>query len=371
MEKFKEFISVFMSAISNCQLYSINHVFMDELTQRAYIILAEFLNKTDKLEMMIIDSDLIINRNPARKTGFQGKNLIKRLRRKGVSRISFSRGITPQELKKLIGDLSSPHKGIKPSPHIEVGVVKVNLGGPVIDKGSGFEQNLPHFTSEQLEKIREEFDKISPFKRLHVAGFEEIVLQFVMMLKKEVNILKLLKPVQSHNKLDYNHATNVSILTMFQAQTLGIKEEFHRDIGLAALLHDVGKLLIPEEIPEGKDSPEEKEAEAIKLHPLYGAQYLAKTDGLTHLAPIVAFEHHLRYDGQGYPELKAKDIRQHICSQMTAISDSFDSLRSSTSYKRALDIKEALIKMKTEDEGLFNPFLINNFLRSIHLALSA
>jgi response regulator RpfG family c-di-GMP phosphodiesterase len=55
---------------------------------------------------------------------------------------------------------------------------------------------------------------------------------------------------------------------------------------------------------------------------------------------------------------------------MTAISDAFDTLRSSLPGKRALHIKDALIKMKTEDEGLFNPFLIDNFIRSMHLALS-
>lgn len=370
MKRFKEFISAFMSAVSNCQLYSKNHFFIDELTEKAFRILAEFLNNADYLEIMIIENDIIINKNPDRTTGFQGKNLIKRLRKKGISRIVFLKGITPKELKMLVAYISGSGSEMKSSPHVEIGVVGVNLGGFNIDGGAAVSTNLSQFTPRQLEKIREEFDRISPFKRLHIAGFEEIVDQFVIMLKKQINILTLLKPAQSHDKLDYNHATNVAILTLFQAQTLGIKEEFHRDIGLAALLHDVGKLLIPEEIPEKASALKGKDDVAIKLHPLCGAKYLARIDGLTHLAPIVAFEHHLRYDGRGYPEMKAGHMRQHICSQMTAISDSFDSLRNSKTFKGGLDIKEALMKMKTEDEGLFNPFLINNFLRSIHLALS-
>lgn len=107
----------------------------------------------------------------------------------------------------------------------------------------------------------------------------------------------------------------------------------------------------------------------MELHPLYGAQYLAKINGLTRLAPIAAFEHHLRYDGRGYPKLKS-NIKQHICSQMIAISDAFDILRITTPHQTALDLKEVLVTMKTKDEGLFNPFLIDNFIRSIHLALS-
>jgi HD-GYP domain-containing protein (c-di-GMP phosphodiesterase class II) len=370
MEQLKGFISLFMSAISNCMLYSSNHVVTDELIENAFSKLGFVLKGTDHIEMMIIENDLIINRNPATEIGLQGKNLIKRLKRKGISHIEFSKGITLQELKKIIADISNIEKELKSTPHVKIGIVDLHFGGITIDGDSSTEKSLSSFTTEHLKKIEEEFKSISPFKELHVAGFEEIVFQFVLMLKKKNNILKLLKPVQAYNGLDYNHATNVAVLTLFQAQALGIKEELHRDIGLAALLHDVGKLFIAKEMQKKESSLGVKESEAMKLHPFYGAQYLAKIKDLTYLAPIVAFQHHLRYDGRGYPQLKTINMKQHICSQMTAISDSFDNLRITTAYRRALDVKDALVTMKTKDEGLFNPFLMDNFIRSLHLALS-
>jgi HD-GYP domain-containing protein (c-di-GMP phosphodiesterase class II) len=370
MRDLKAFISVFMSAVSNCMLYSKHHAFINELTEKALSILGELFKESDHFEMIIIENDLIINKNPARGIGLQGKNLIKRLKKKGITHIDLSHGITLQELKKLIADISSIENKVTSTPHITIGAVAVNIGGFEFNRDSGVEKSLSYISSEQLKKIQEEFRSISPFKRLHVAGFEEIIVQFVLMLKKEMNILKLLRPVQSSNTLDYNHASNVAVLTLFQAQALGIKEELHRDIGLAALLHDVGKLFIPKEMLKNDISAGGEENTAIKLHPFYGAQYLAKLDDLTPLAPIVAFEHHLRYDGRGYPQLKTNTIKQHICSQMTAIADAFDHLRSSTTSRRALDVKDALISMKTRDEGLFNPFLVDNFIRSIHLAFS-
>lgn len=369
MKRLKEFISVFMSAISNCALYSKDHVFIIELTEKAFSILNEFLKGSDHFEIMIIENDLIINNSPARETGIHGKNLLKRLKRKGITHIEFLRGITLQELKKFIVDISVGGKEAQSSPHIKIGVVDVHIDRFSLDRDLLSEQSLSSFISEQIMKIENEFARISPFKKLHVVGFEEIVVQFIMKLK-EIDILKLLSPIKSYGTSDYIHATNVAVLTLFQAQTLGIKEELHQDIGLAALFHDVGKLLIPREIIEKESSFEVKENDVMKLHPVYGAQYLAKIDGLTHLAPIVAFEHHLRYDGRGYPKLKGGNIKQHICSQMIAISDSFDNLTVKTSYRKTLDIKDALVAMKTKDEGLFNPFLIDNFIRSIHLALS-
>jgi HD-GYP domain-containing protein (c-di-GMP phosphodiesterase class II) len=370
MEHVKGFLSVFTSAVSHCMLYSKHHACVHELTEKAFSIMGNIFKETDNFEMMIIENDLIINNNPARGIGLQGKNLIKRLKRKGITHIDFSQGITLQELRNLVATISSMEKEIKSTPHIKIGSVNVQISGFAIDRDSSAAKSLSYFTSEQLKKIQEEFSSISPFKKLHIAGFEEIVVQFVLKLKKEINILKLLRPVQSNNVLDYNHATNVAVLTLFQAQTLGIKEEFHRDIGLAALLHDIGKLFVPKEMLKKDFSLGGKESAAMKLHPIYGAQYLSKLDNFTPLAPIVAFEHHLRYDGRGYPQLKTNTIKQHICSQMTAIADAFDHLRSITTSRRVLDIKDALISMKTKDEGLFNPFLVDNFIRSIHLALS-
>jgi len=370
MESIKGFISIFMSAVSNSQLYSREHTFIEELTEKAFAILTEFLKGSDNFEMMIIENDLVINKSSAREIGVQGANLMKRLKRKGITHIVFLKGISLSELKQLIAAISSTEQEIKSSPHMKIGVVDVHIGTFKIDRGPGIEKTLSHFTPEQIEKVKKEYNRISPFKKLHIAGFEEIVVQFVMSLKKEMNILKLLRPVESYTGNDYIHATNVAALTIFQARTIGMKEDFIHDIGIAALLHDVGKLFVPGELLKKESSLRAKESEAMKLHPLYGAQYLAKIDGLTHLAPIVAFEHHLRYDGLGYPELKLNKTKQHICSQMTAISDAFDTLRSTLPNKKALHIKDALIKMKTEDEGLFNPFLIDNFIRSMHLALS-
>jgi HD-GYP domain-containing protein (c-di-GMP phosphodiesterase class II) len=160
------------------------------------------------------------------------------------------------------------------------------------------------------------------------------------------------------------------VLTIFQAQALGIPEELQHEIGIAALFHDIGNILVPREILEKEASPGARERKIMELHPLYGAQYLATLDGITRLAPIVAFEHHLRYDGQGYPKPRVSAIKQHLCSQITAIADSFDNLRKTASSKKALNIKDMLVTMKTGDPGLFNPFLVDNFIRSIHLSLS-
>jgi len=264
METIKGFISVFMSAVSNSQLYSREHTFIEELAEKAFAILTEFLKGSDNFELMIIENDLVINKSSAREIGAQGVNLIKRLKRKGITHVVFLKGISLSELKQLIVAIASTEQEIKSSPHIKIGVVDVHIGTYKIDRDPGIEKTLSHFTPEQIEKVKKEYNMISPFKKLHIAGFEEIVVQFVMSLKKEMNILKLLRPVESYGGNDYIHATNVASLTIFQARTIGIKDEFLHDIGIAALLHDVGKLFVPGELLKKEASLREKEGEAPK-----------------------------------------------------------------------------------------------------------
>ena len=155
-------------------------------------------------------------------------------------------------------------------------------------------------------------------------------------------------------------------------KTLGIKESlFLRDIGMAGLLHDVGKLFISEEILDKKGALEEKDWDAIKLHPFYGARFLSAVKGIPRIVPVVAFEHHLKYNGQGYPELHLSREKQHIGSQVVAISDCFDALRSTRPYRKGLEIKEIISIMEKDSERGFNPFLLENFMRRMDKELYA
>lgn len=361
MQAVKGFISTFVIAISNCSLYSKEHTSVDEFAARAFSILNEFLG--ERLEIMIIQNDLIINNAPLRNPGINGANLVKRLKRKGISRVDFLKGVTVSEMKQFIIDVAETEKKLNVYPHIKAGVVDVRISGLKVDDVDFDISSLTQFTSEQIEKVKDIYHDISPFKRLRTEGLEEIIINFIKTFRREAKILRLLSPVKSYSEYTYTHATNVAVLSMFQADFLGIDEGLLHDIGVAALLHDVGKLFISKEILEKKGALDDKEFEEITRHPSNGAAYLTKVENITLLAPVVAFEHHRKYDGTGYPKFSLNGKKQHICSQIVAISDFFDALRSWRPYRRAWDVKEILALMKNNSGKDFNPFLVDNFIR--------
>lgn len=91
---------------------------------------------------------------------------------------------------------------------------------------------------------------------------------------------------------------------------------------------------------------------------------------LTPLAPIMAFEHHRKYDGTGYPEIRINGNRQHIFSQIIAIADCFDALRSKRPYRGSVEIEEIIVLLRKGAGKDFNPFLLDNFFSSLKTALN-
>ncbi len=348
-----------MIAVSNCTLYTKEHEAFDDMAKQALVTLQ--INMDEKFEIMILDNELVVNKVPFRDSGLHGNNLIKRLKKKKTSSIEFFKDITLSEMKQFIIDLSQAGRELKSYPHIRIGSVTLYSSGAADSLQTG---SLLH--DEQSETIKDVFHSASPFKALKVVALEEVVLNFIASFKKGASVLKHLSPVKSYNEYTYTHATNVAILSLFQAESLGIKDELLYDIGIAALLHDSGKLFISGEILDKKSRLDEREFAEIQKHPLYGAKYLAKINNLTRLAPIVAYEHHMKYDGTGYPEAYEDGKSQHICSQIVAISDFFDALRSRRSYRESVNTEKIVGMMKKSSDTDFNPFLLDNFIRLLY-----
>lgn len=368
MELIKKFISTINTAVSNCSLYSEEHEHMDESADRVLSVINEIAG--EKLEVMIIGNDLIVNRLPIGDAGTHGGNFIKRLKRKGVTRVEFLKGVTGPEIRTFIADISDSGNQIKTYPHIRTGVTGVRISGG--DADVDFEiDGLADLHAEQSDKIKDLYSEISHFRRLESGGLEDVVVNFILTFRKEANILKLLSPVKSYSEYTYTHATNVSVLSMFQAEMLGIKGKLLHDVGIAALLHDVGKLFVPNEILNKKGALDDSEFRHMTRHTILGAKYLLQVQGITGLAPIVAYEHHLKYDGSGYPGATGNGRKQHICSQIVAISDFFDALRSWRPYRKSWDVKEIIAIMQKNSGKDFNTFLLDNFVTILHKALSA
>jgi putative nucleotidyltransferase with HDIG domain len=157
---------------------------------------------------------------------------------------------------------------------------------------------------------------------------------------------------------------NVSILTMGQARALGIDGPLLRELGLAALMHDIGKVRTPLEILNKPARLTDAEYTIMKRHTVDGAEMLRATSDIPALAPVVAFEHHLRLDGSGYP---AGAVRSslNVGTMLCSIADVYDAMRSQRKYQQAFPSDRILAVMRQNDGLQFDQNLVRRFTQLV------
>lgn len=158
------------------------------------------------------------------------------------------------------------------------------------------------------------------------------------------------------------HPKRVGEMSAVLAHAAGLPKAQVELIRLAAPLHDVGKIGVPDAILKKTSTLTPEEAEQVKLHAALGARILSGTQvPLLQLAEEIALYHHEYWDGSGYANLKGADIP--IAARIVAITDSFDVLTHDRPYRKALSSAEALAEMSQQSGRMFDPRLVDAFLR--------
>lgn len=363
------FIRRLTTAAATASLYRLEHEQVKHLCLLAKQHLDQLLLERPEFCLMLIEDRLIFDEQPL-EGDFSVAKLCKFMQQQGIAHLTLMRGITDNELLRLIellGKKGSSSEKIEASDHLRVGQLQIQ----------GSENQLPEellqpalaledIGSEEISRFQEIYAAIRSGKQLNVRGLNEIVSCFVQAFSDQGSSLLTLAPLRNLDEYTYTHSTNVCILNIAQAKMLGIEGQLLYEIGVAAMLHDIGKLFIPIEILQKPGALDDHEWALIQQHPQLGAEYLINTPGIPRLAIITAYEHHLRYDGSGYPKLSNR-WPQHLCSQMTTISDFFDALRTQRSYSPSIDF-DKIAKIMTEEAGkTLHPQLTSNFLSSIRL----
>jgi HD-GYP domain-containing protein (c-di-GMP phosphodiesterase class II) len=156
------------------------------------------------------------------------------------------------------------------------------------------------------------------------------------------------------------HSTRLAEWAMRMAQEMGIDGPDLADIEVSALLHDIGKVGIPDAILNKPAKLSEEEYALMKKHPEYGWAVLRLLPGLER-ASLFILHHHESYDGRGYPGgLKGEEIP--IGSRIVSVIDAFDAMVSSRPYRKGLPFEEAIRRLKTSSGTQFDPEVVQLFI---------
>ena len=389
------FLRQLLSAIANATLYSMAHPQVQRLSGQAFDSLLKVLEARQEFSLSIIDTELVIDEQPQEFSLFLDR-FIQMLADREISHITVSQGISSGEIKDFIAAMSRKGneyiKTINSSEHIKLGQIGiqttddsmtgsfadniiVSAGNPADTKqdtvfngslaNSGKStKSLLEMPAEDIAKFSEIYDAVKNNKKLKISGVYEVVSDFIETFRQEGRALLVMAALRNTDEYTFTHSTNVCILNIAQAKMLGIEGQMLNDIGVAGMLHDIGKLFIPEEIITKEGKLTNKEFAIIQEHPIKGARYLLDTPGVPKLAVANAFEHHIKYNFSGYPKVP-DGWQQNLCSHLTAISDFFDALRTNRSYRATVESNEIAELMLNMLGTELHPVLTKNFLKML------
>lgn len=217
---------------------------------------------------------------------------------------------------------------------------------------------------EATQIVRDMMGDIRLGKQIELERIEPLVERMVDSIFRDQDALLPLARLKEHDSYTFQHSVSVCALMTAFARTLELPREIIREIAIGALLHDVGKARVPDEILNKPAKLTDAEFDKMKNHVVQSKIILQATPGISDIALDVAAQHHERHDGTGYPN-KLKGEAISLYGQMGAIVDVYDALTSNRVYHRGMPPTEALRKILEWSALHFKPTLVHAFIRSV------
>ncbi|MCT4543585.1 MAG: HD-GYP domain-containing protein [Vallitalea sp.] len=162
----------------------------------------------------------------------------------------------------------------------------------------------------------------------------------------------------------FYHSVNVAVLSILLGTTLELNKEQLYNLGLGAILHDIGKMFIDNSILNKKGKLTDEEFFEIQKHPQYGYKYLKETFQIPLSSYVAVLQHHEKYNGTGYPNRISKD-KISLFAQIISIADVYDALTSNRPYRKALLPSEAIEYIMGNGGVMFDIKLVKRFISKI------
>ena len=353
------------ASIRSAQLYATGH----PIVVRSVSALVESLTvihaSSSSLAIGIVGEDLVVGEIPVPRAAENMGELMRRLQQAGVERIAIDRGVENTEITQLISTLAAadPNRvsalaGLK---HIRVGRLQVEKR---VEAPAGDMATIKRLYDDAVTVAGRLWETAQVEGKPDPNAGRGIVESLAQAVAQNRTALLALTALKNYDDYTFTHMVNVSILTMGQARGLKVEGALLREFGLSALMHDIGKVKTPTEILNKPDKLDEREFEIMKRHTVDGAEILRRTPEMPTLAPIVAFEHHLRLDGTGYPN-GVKRGQLNLATMLCGVADVYDAMRSQRSYQQAFPTDRILAVLQRNDGKQFDQNLVRRFAQLV------
>ena len=358
------------ATVRAAELYAPTHPLVQRTATGLLTALTPELNDTPSVIVAFLGDDVVINdlRLPRGSANMAG--LLRDMRERKVEKITFARGVEVGDIRALMDELADRTARTAVGDRLTArGIRRIVVSKVAVeDEDSepvGLAQARQMYskavaTAETIWAATKAGEQPDP------ADARGIIDSLSRLVYQDRTSLLALTALKRHDNYTFTHMVNVAALSMAMARSLALEGPMLREFGFAALMHDIGKVHTPLEILNKPDKLNDEEFKIMKRHVVDGAHVLRRTPETPALAPLVAFEHHLKQDLSGYPEnVGARKL--NLCTMVVSIVDVFDALRSNRAYRAGLATDRIKHIMAQQESTAFDRTLLRRFVNLMGL----
>jgi len=368
--KAEDLVRRIASAVRGADLYSPTHPLVQRGIDNLVTAVQDALHTAPSVIVGFIDDEVVVDgarlpRGTAALVGFA-----RDLRERDVEKVTLMRGVTREEIRHFVAVLGD-RKTATPLPErlSAKGVRNIALGRVVVEDvgeeqaGIAAAQRV-YTTAVQTAETLWEAAKAG--EQPDPGTARKIIDGLARLVTQDRTSLMALTALKKYDNYTFTHMVNVAALAMAQARSLNVDGALLREFGFAALMHDIGKVNTPLEVLNKPGKLTKEEFDVMKRHVVDGAHILRRTPEMPALAPIVAFEHHLKQDLSGYPE-NIGSRKLNLCTMIVSIADVFDALRSNRPYRQGMATVRIRSIMGEQGNPAFSQPLLKRFVNLMGL----
>jgi putative nucleotidyltransferase with HDIG domain len=358
------------ATVRAAELYAPTHPLVMRTATGLHAALAPSLADAAAVIVGFLEDDVVVNdfRLPRGSANMAG--LLRDMRDRKVEKITFARGVEVADIRALMDELADRVSRTSVGDRLTARAVRRIVVSKVAAEDDDSEPVGLEAAKQMYSKAVASAETIWAATKAGTqpdpADARGIIDSLSRLVYQDRTSLLALTALKRHDNYTFTHMVNVAALSMAMARSLDLEGPMLREFGFAALMHDIGKVHTPLEILNKPDKLTDEEFKIMKQHVVDGAHVLRRTPETPALAPVVAFEHHLKQDLSGYPE-NIGSRKLNLCTMVVSVVDVFDALRSNRAYRAGLATDRIRHIMGQQDGTAFNRTLLRRFVNLMGL----
>ena len=379
-----EFVLRFQRLLKGAGLYDRNNDLIDRLAQEFLQVVNPFIPSEGHLVLKIIADNFFFNnvRIPVKADKFAiFKSFSRDLEERSIAEIEFTAQVAADDLKNFIYILSGLQEKDE-NNYLSVqsqlqsqGIDGIKVGRSEVSRDENLyvdSEKQKQYSKEvyfrAIHLVKELTDNVGSQRLINIRKAKHLMQNAVNSLMVDESTLLGLANIKNYDEYTFNHSVNVAIYAIALGQRIGLPKKLLSHLGMAGLLHDIGKTKIPAEIINKTEKLTPEDWALIHYHPIAGSEIILRGKEWGELSTrliAAAFEHHLRYDLSGYPRMSRKKSIT-LFGRIVALADFFDALIRPRAYRGFPYVSEKILGFMLERAGKdFDPALVKIFINMI------